>query len=671
MTPNMQAVAPAGQNATEITATGPTGNIVTVPLDWPLPDGTRLLDDENSHLLNTILRVFEIERDLRQEGSSAYSHTSAIEIVRELRRLVYWMKLNSIDSFRNVTFRQARRYLDSYCKGLDFHIQATSRLAAHFDHQLMLGGPARVKSIPLTEHLELCHIPSSFLPRLPKCRVLYHKASHGIAFEKQDRVSDPMAMTVAAIYGHAAEIERLWTHREKLNDTLSFNPVPETPHLYAKKRGRTGKSTRTIPPELGATYLAGCIHWIFDIGPELISLSRVVKSKAKNRQHVLLEDTPEGQRFNEISKHWGWKQPLVGNARNGRTGIEFRSAMNTYLLSACFSVILGFTARRGIEVSSLKCNCISGNRESGYWITSYIGKRGTIEATPCPEIVVHAVRTILAMYGKTETSDEPLFRMRDRTHVISGVTRENINEFAKFIDADALPGMREPWVYAKHQFRRLYAIVYVWRYEFPCLASLQFHLRHLHLWMTRIYYSDIAIEEIVDEQRRLTVWKLKSILTGAVTAKGILGKSIERALSRLGSIDLVDEEKLEKKLEDLATRRKIMLKATPWGFCGATGSPSHLKRSACHSRVSSERRVDPYVGGPLGSSSSEEICAGCIFHMTDDTRQEHWERVEREIEASANASKFTMLGDALRKRLSKVSSFVRNNFFAGREKSDE
>lgn len=651
-----------------LSAKGRTGRNVSVLLNHPLPDGTTLLDPANAEFRATLEAIYQIELERRKDGTGAFSEEGAIDIARELQRPIHWMKIRGIASFSDLTFREVRRYLADYSKGLDYSLQATPRFSAYLI-ELQTSDSRAIREIPLPQHLERCGIPSMFISRLPNCRSLYQKVLTGIELESADIAPQPHSMVVESIYGHVAAIEKLWLYRHKLPDSLKFNPVPETPHVYAQKRGVAGGHTRTIPPELGALLYSKAIHWVLDIGPELMKVTRANEKRMLEIRDAtklgLLEDLPECKAFNALAaKNWGWEIPLIGLARNGRVGVELRSATNTYLLSACFIAMDGFTGRRGIELESLKCNCISGNRETGYWIESYIGKRDTIERTPCPEIVVHAVRMILALYGKSDgDSNEPLFKLRDKSGKLSGATPENLNGFARFVGADSSSEMTEAWVYAKHQFRRLFAIIYVWRYEFPCLVSLQYHLRHLYLWMTRIYFNDKRMEEdILSESRKLTATKLREIASGEVTARGILGKSLARQMERQGFIEIVDQAKLEKKLEDYVVRRGLTLKATWWGWCGASRHSSNLRRAACHKQPNSPKAMEPFVGGPAGHGSSEDVCAGCFFHMTDDTREAHWLQLSEKLRTAANASRFSMLGEAISKRLAKVESFVRNNF---------
>lgn len=646
-----------------LSAAGRTGTITSVLLTLPFPDGTTLLSPENKRFLATIEAVLAIELERRRDGEGAFCNSTALEPAREYRRLITWMKLRGIEKFQDLTFLEIRRYLHGFCFGLDYHLQCTTRFSEYLNAARNSHAFSAIEADSLAHHMMACGIPKEYLRSLPSVRTLFQKTIENLPITESETKSQKQTLAVATIYTHAFDIEKLWLYRDKLPDALRFNPLPETPHLFAKKHGKQGGHTRTIPPELGAFFLARSVHWVMEVGPELLKVIRAQENREATFPHRLLEDTEECKHFNKLARKWGWKHPLIGLARSGRIGIELRSAKKTYLLTSCFVVIVGFTARRGIEAGGLKCNCISGDREHGFWLESYIGKRDIIDKTPCPEIVVHAVKMIIAMYGRNENSSEPLFRLRENTQKLSGCTPENINEFAKFVGADKTPNMADAWSYAQHQFRRLYAIIYVWRYEFPCLASLQHHLRHLYLWMTRTYYHDRWLEQdVLDESRKLTASKLKDIVRGEVKPVGILGKSLERALARSGSVHLVDEDRLDKTLDDFAKRRKLLLKATPWGYCGCSSSPAHLRRSDCHNRQGSLKPMEPYLGGPEGHASSEELCAGCIFHMTDAGREAHWRAVEEQLKPAADASKDSLLGEAIRRRLKTVSSFIRKNF---------
>lgn len=622
-----------------------------------LPDGTRLTDQCNSHLLEALERCAYAESE-RLNDSSMQGH-DGFDVLAIGYRFVQWMKLNGFERFSEIPKSSVRTFLLKSVQGIDAVLDATPRFAKYLIKTLRTDSIESIKSKGIKHHLGNCGIPPHLIKTLDGCRNLFAKATSGLPFSMEDCKVRRNHLVTESVYHICSIVELLWSKRELLPDSLVENPLPETPQVFANQHGARGGHTATIPIQTGAIFIAKCIEWVLIISPELLKVHRAIKARNGKSGNPLLEETPEGVVFNEWAAQHGWSKPLIGLRRDGRNGIEYRSAIRTYLLTACAVVILAFTARRDIEIRSLKCNCITGP-EGKRLITHYVGKRRMWDETPCPEVVVRAVEVVRSIYGEPEDSQSPLFERRDVSEAVRGITPANMNAFTKYLQEEEQDSNSLNWKFAKHQFRRFFAMVYVWRWELPCLLSLQHHLRHLHAWMTRVYFSDERIEEFLDESRRLTANKLRQLATGEVVGKGTLGKKLQRQVERIGTIQLMDEEAVIQFARD----RKIVLKGTQAGYCGASARPSNLRRAACHQRPGSPKEMDTLLGGPLASASSEEVCAGCQFFMTDDSREAHWTELAGKLEKASEASSPTPLLEALRARLRKVGSFVRNNFAA-------
>lgn len=72
----------------KLSAVGQTGILTSVLLTQPFPDGSTLLDPGNSRILQTIEALFEIEMSRRTVGSALFSDSTALEPIREIRRLI-------------------------------------------------------------------------------------------------------------------------------------------------------------------------------------------------------------------------------------------------------------------------------------------------------------------------------------------------------------------------------------------------------------------------------------------------------------------------------------------------------------------------------------------------------------------------------------------------------
>jgi len=132
-------------------------------------------------------------------------------------------------------------------------------------------------------------------------------------------------------------------------------------------------------------------------------------------------------------------------------------------------------------------------------------------------------------------------------------------------------------------------------------------------------------EEIAKQAAELTRRKIADLATRVVGCAGVYGKKLKKLIERfLPGIEFATERDLNRKLGWLIKDKGIALKATPWGFCGCSNSPSHLRRASCQQESCASREID-YDGRPDTTGSDEERCCKCFFFMADTTRLAHWE----------------------------------------------
>ncbi|CAJ3823279.1 Uncharacterised protein [Burkholderia pseudomallei] len=428
-----------------------------------------------------------------------------------------------------------------------------------------------------------------------------------------------------------------------------------------------GGATRLIPHTLAIRLLDKAMLWVFSVNPVLVKLRE--KLRIGNSENALA--TEKERRRERTAK----RDPLTERQRcideanadlknvlgvplvDGRgDGINILTAINIYAPTADWIVTGGMTARRAGELSSLSCGAVKGDEISGWWLRTYIGKTlQRTDLTPCPRIVVEAVHQLeeFSKEVRKQTGVETLMsvRLRNNTESMDFALADNINKFADLVDARRYKSNDKTlnWLYAPHQLRKLFAVWYVWRYDAGDIYALGYHLRHFNIRMTMRYcYDNEMAKEIAAQTVELTKSKLRDYAENSVESAGIYAKTLKKLIERaIGTIQLVADEMLDKKLSMLIRERGIALKATPWGFCACKPTPSNMRRAACQKPDcrSSAKDLD---GRPDPSGSDEVRCAGCLFFATDSTRKEHWGKecqsarsiVERAVSSRLQIIKF-------------------------------
>lgn len=642
-----------------------TGQSLSLSLNKILPDGSSLLDQSNEHLRDTILLVLINARG--STDASIYSARGAVSLANSMMILVHWMFVHNIYYFRQLCAQDINQFITESAKGLDVCINATPRLLRSLEHTIGLVGKEVARTTTVTAALTAAGIPHEYKSKLPACLALLKTFKQSGELPSDSAISVPKRLSISALSKRTECFELLWNFRDQLPDSFKSPPFPNGSWTVVSRLGQTNGHTRTIPTETAGRLIRRAVEWVLVTGPKLLdfrdTLAREKAGQTAHKARVVRQQALEGLIATDITANWS--KPLVGRIRPREAGVTVRTAIECFVPTAAWIVIATFTARRHIELSSLKQNSVTGTRETGRWINTYIGK--TIrhnDSTPCPEIVVIAVELLKRWGGHEPNSDSRLFSAspsntgRSQDFRVSG----HLDNFACLVDANKYTsaGGEFEWHLAPHQCRRFFAILYVWRYDSPSLEALSYQLRHANLRQTLVYARDTELSRILSEEsRRLTLHKLSEIASGTTQVAGVLGKRLTKTIAHMRScIDVTDETGLERKLIEWVEHRGFSFTATIWGFCGARAVNPEIRRAACQAPHRDSRSLDS-DGRPLTSASDEETCAGCWFHFTDASRQAHWVKVITELQHQIAAPNCTeMMQYALQSRLEVIQKFV-------------
>lgn len=633
-----------------------TGGLVTVSIDRLLADGSMLSSPENGHLLATVdtiilARYPAAPSTLGQQGASVASLVSNFAI------LVQWMKVRGLHYFAHLTAEDLRSYIFDCSCGLDAILKSQQRI-----RELIEDRRKRQLEFPSTFHAALAEsgIAARQGPWLPAAKALFEDfLSTGKLPEP--RTLQPQQISIATLWGRAKTLQLLWSYRDTVADGLSFGPSVSDIAKHVKKFGKSVGSTRTLPVDYTCQLVGLAFTWVYDYGPLLAVLQRDLgdlPEKIPGRR-VFLRQALDDFNAAAVSKNWPIRMQTVKEAPR-EDYFSWNVATGTFLPVACFIICGIFTARRVTELVSIRSQSLNGNRQTGYWYSSYVGKRAKEGGFPCTQSVADCLRLLAQLKELRGINQElPAFAAIRGEGRLGQRLRNALAKFGRLVRG-GLPDGITHWSLAPHQFRRIFALIYRWRYDHPSLIALSVYFAHVSLKHIKAYTSSKEWKRDNQEAgEQFTLEKLRDIALGKVEPKGIYGKSIKRAVARaLAQVELADESEQVGVITQLIRDRQIDLKATWWGYCGAKSVHSNLRRAACSTAevVRSKATIDP-------ENSSEDVCAGCLFFCTDSSRRARFAHKSERLHTSATAApEGSMAKILMLKRLDIVDRFARNNF---------
>jgi integrase len=352
------------------------------------------------------------------------------------------------------------------------------------------------------------------------------------------RPEEPEVLTYEAIRRSLSPLDYLWALRHHLRaDRLHFDPFPDGLTALARDLGQDIDRTPTVPPRQAMELLDRSIRWVMDYAdPILTAYERALALRDRDGQDIALASANALAQAPAIPEGPGSPVRLIANIRRRGadvTGVTVPLAVK-YLVLACFIVIAAFTARRLDEVLSIKPGCTRGNVRDGHWIRTYIEKTlQSLDETPCPA-VAYAVEHVLERLNRLARTVDPDCSLSVWLAVDVNEPRrlrhlqpsKDLDGFAELVGVSKLSG-GSIWHFTPHQFRRFFAITYVWRYQHGDLGALAHHLRHFNLRMTQRYVTEAIAGLILEEEKALT-------RTVFVEAARVRGGSVARPRSVSG-----------------------------------------------------------------------------------------------------------------------------------------
>lgn len=268
------------------------------------------------------------------------------------------------------------------------------------------------------------------------------------------------------------------------------------------------------------------------------------------------------------------------------------------------------------------------------------------------DVVSVLERLRVAMPGPAmRVSDDVSERRKNKLFVFPTQTHDRNAElaeyrFSKHSDTLFKEAKVDPKWRRTHQFRRLFALLYMYRHDHPSLQALSEMLCHLDIECTRTYVTDASmvaeaeriavlyrcqdeapLEELAEARREYAEEQIRAMLTSA-EAGGTLTRRVRRWVKALVSKVEFDADDLERALAAVRTKmdkRGYSPESYPHGICWA--SHRHASRASCGR------------GGDLAREHAGiDVCSKCPFHSTSVAFLENVERDLRQLREAEDAA---------------------------------
>jgi hypothetical protein len=557
---------------------------------------------------------------------------------------VLWMELNGIRRFANLAKPDLEAYIERAVYGVGYLLNQPERVRNLIKDMRESGTamPRHGRMLDLKRLLESAIDPRRAThDRASLYEILKEVLKEGLYLKPRflSILDTGPGIPTRVSQVHLSRLlqpwELQWQMRRTLpGDKIAFDPFPfETLAKAASKLGMTSSRTKTVPIEQAMYLIDRSIRWVLDYSSWILEIIRKADVVAGSNR----ADSPRRQRTKLVSiltgiqvsqgpgQPWPMKPRLTSNLHK-----DIRTFTSTLrcLFASCFVVIAAFTARRRNEVTSCREkglnneHCISSDNE-GYWIELWIEK--TVQQwdkTPCPEVVVKAIEVLskLSATARTTNGRSELFQYKrlglNKTALFR--VHKGLRELTNHLDIPPLADGSK-WSFSPRQFRRFFAIMYIWRYEFGELSALSYQLRHYNLDMTRRYITEPTQGKIFREvQTQHAVSILKEVALGRRDGSGPFGERFKKIAEKIRSqmintVHVFTEEKFAERIERLILRSGKVLKGFPWGYCTCGSSSRDLGQAKClNGADAAEAR------GPDKTKATLLTCANCPHHFTHE-----------------------------------------------------
>ena len=447
------------------------------------------------------------------------------------------------------------------------------------------------------------------------------------------------------------------------DDRLRFLPFPHPRATADRLAEAESNRTPNVSVEDTVQLVESAFFWIYECAPLVSTLISQSRSELglipRKRRKAWLSGNPTALALQRLVGY-----PIFQWAANQRPR---RSDMTVDELVACCQAasvltIAFLNGRRsseicdpalGLQVNDLCPTDLDGVFETTFWIAKYrqherfYVTQASADAIRCAE-ELRRVAVPECPQQRTESiywAGRPtLDGLKEDSHFAACIDAKRTRSLSTFLEW-AFPDGNCPQI-TMHTGRRMFALIYMYRYSHPRLRALSQHLRHITLSKTRVYITDAQATRHNDrieqklgvssrhdpDQRRheVRVRDLRDIEASITEAgeekmldavKGILAedpdpfiggfeklvKHLYRTMSRSIRFETTPIDEQMVLLRDRLREHGYAAHPKPHGDCYLKADPGRLLPKCA-------------VGGrPHPESADLPLCAGCMYFLTDHT----------------------------------------------------
>lgn len=398
---------------------------------------------------------------------------------------------------------------------------------------------------------------------------------------------------------------------------------------------------------------------------ELISLGGIDANQDVRDSKVLEE-------CNDRLRAMGFP-PMCARYHNNRwhklAGVTVYNMVFKVLLASARIVTAAFSARRDGEIASSPVDCIIVDDREDTWLNCLIVKNvDQMDRVPVPRSVARAVDVVKRIRALGNKQTEKLYDFS--CPILRRPVEFDLGDELKFVnDYFSVPLLDDgsAWKFKPHQFRKFFAVTYYWRWAFPDLTALSYHLRHFNPDTTRAYIEmkaaealrmrdekhaaelrkrDIERKKDFDATKAAFVFRtLKEVADGG-SLGGSLGREIEAKINALTAEFLPqihvtemddDNPSFDRMLADLAAT--VSLEPHPEGLslCGFGSGPGSTKQHCAISVCLLHK--EKLTGQPSATASKAAFgfadplsCLACGLRVSLPSMFPKWEEEVRTAE---------------------------------------
>lgn len=429
--------------------------------------------------------------------------------------------------------------------------------------------------------------------------------------------------------------------------------------------------TETIPDRQAFHIIDRACRWVLIYSDDLLDLrkratkeaSRPTKfssTRLKRLDRLLKKFTPKNFTEEYPGAPWPLLRGAQGKVAEGRS-LTIAQATGFFLMAACAIVIAAFTARRRMEVLTIKGGeptkadpvprALYIDESGEPWIVSYIEKTfQKWDRTPIPPVVVKAIEVLEALTESTRkaSGSRCLFEIENLAgetgtgkHGTTFKMLEAINLFANFVEVPLLEdGSR--WLFKPHQFRRFFSLLFMYRYNYGEAGKMEvlFHqLRHYNMEMTKRYIEEVYKSDMLKaHSKHVTVDLMSEVLRGKRKALGPGGEAMKQHLDEMLHEVIKDSEILSGRENTMVAQKiaqrvmdKLDVDMVPfkWGFCYAYKAAEDGK--FCGNCIAENDKADK----PNVAQATPKRCLGCDHLYVDENFRVPWELNAKSYRAKA------------------------------------